>query len=549
MTSRILALTVLCMPCALAPAQDSAQGPPATGLVGLAELLRDADLDPASPPPIGTPPAEVGSDALLRAPELVVLAHPEAIEMFPLRSGAILWGAVVEHDPSGVLLQRLDTGGQVRLPWSLLEPSVEQDLRLRFGYVDLEQEDVFVLADRIPLVDGSELIGIVQHTAGGVLHVKQETGVLLLPAARIGGPITGIEVPARSLFTREELYEGKRAELAASLATEGPEQHAALYDLGVWSERISDYAHAVEAYEQVPVGARGEFADFAARLERSRAKAKVQEQVDFLDEARFLAARDRYAEALDRLAEFPNRWSRSPLLDDWNRTVKQVEQDRDRELAERVHRRWFYWTSRLARQTARNENLEEVREWCQEAFPAEIAAKVAEDVDELVENITAEQVRAVFAERPIRSTRRATYGIGTWLLGRDDALAGLEVEEEELAALSDLDQERQQLLERIQRYQQNQQALARRSGDEGLDPQAFWAAWTLNGRSQWITAFYAENGGDFDVTSVSLLPHDDCAGTGHREIYRSTPDGDVRRILITDEECGGLGVKRRVTYR
>lgn len=515
-----------------------------------ADLLSAAGLDPSSPPPVGTPAGEFGSEGLLELPQLPVLAHLDQLEMLALRDGSILWGAIAEHAPSGLVVQRLDTGGILDLPFELLDPRIELELRTRFGYVDVIADEIFVSADRIPLVGGDELIGVIQHRSSGVLHVKQETGVVLLPAERIAGAITQLQVPARTLFTREELIEQERVRLLPGLESTGEARSAALFELGVFAERISDHRSAAEAYGAIPEADRGRFADFEASLARSRAKAEVQEQVDFMDDATHLARRGKFAEALASLAEFPNRFSRSPLMEDWGRTMRRVEQDRDRELTSFVSRRWFTWTARLTREGARLESFEQAREWVDEELPDAIADAVALECQGFLVGIDGMRVRAVFADRRRPSVRRASYGEGTWMLGRDDAVAGKLVEkEEDEGPVSDRDAERQALLERIDRYQRNTEAVSRGGSDADLDPEEAWTRMSLQNRSQWLTAYYAENGGDFDVSSVSLLPHRDCAGLGYREMLDANLAGESRRRLILDPNCGGLGVTRRVSYR
>lgn len=514
------------------------------------ELLAAAGFDPAAPPEVGTPAGEFGAEGLLGLPQLPVLAHPRALEMLTLRDGSILWGALAGHRPEGVTVQRLDTGGILELPFELLDPRIELELRTRFGYVDTVTEEVFVSADRIPLDGGGELIGIVQHRANGVLHVKQETGVVLLPALRVAGAITKLQVPARSLYTREELVEQERTRLLVQLESEGEVRSAALFELAAFAERVSDYRTAAENYDAIPEADRASFADFEAALARSRAKAKVQEQVDFLDDAVYLSKRERFARALEVLGEFPGRYPDSPLTDDWLRTVRRVENDRDRELSTFVTKRWFTWTARFAREGAKLETFEQTREWVDEQLGDLVADAVAGEAQDFVEGISGTQVRAIFADRRKPASRRASYGKGTWLLGRDEALAGKLVEpEEEEVAVSDRDAERQALLDRIERYQRNTQSLGGASRDADLEPEDAWKRMNLSQKALWITAYYAEQGGDFSVVSVTLLPHRDCAGLGYREILESSVSGDTRTRLELDPYCGGLGVTRRVTYR
>src|SRR5690349_16764151 len=72
-------------------------------------------------------------------------AGPEVL-MLQLRDGAFRFGTIQSHDAEGFLFTRLDNGGVARLPWSLLDPRQSDELRRRFGYVDLAGEEITMMA-------------------------------------------------------------------------------------------------------------------------------------------------------------------------------------------------------------------------------------------------------------------------------------------------------------------------------------------------------------------------------------------------------------------
>ncbi|MFT5080439.1 MAG: hypothetical protein ACI84E_001095, partial [Planctomycetota bacterium] len=83
------------------------------------------------------------------------------IKMLKLRDGSILWGDIEAHTEADLMFHRRDTGGIVNLPWSFLDPGQEHELRLAYGYIASDYQEEMISAERIPLVDGTELIGVI----------------------------------------------------------------------------------------------------------------------------------------------------------------------------------------------------------------------------------------------------------------------------------------------------------------------------------------------------------------------------------------------------
>jgi len=151
-----------------------------------------------------------------------------------------------------------------------------------------------------------------------------------------------------------------------------------------------------------------------------------------------------------------------------------------------------------------------------------------------------------------RRSKRATYGVGTWILGGDVARA--KVAEEEAAPeekTSGRSTERAKLEDRIERYMRNQSVTTADSGREGEDPQEFWESWTGIGRAGWITAAYAEQSGEMTVVGATFRPCRECGGTGFYEVMNmgGTGSGNNSSRLFKCELCHGVAIIRRVSYR
>lgn len=477
-----------------------------------------------------------------------------------LREGTVLFVDVEDHDEESLSVRRMDTGGRVRLPWSRVDENQERSLRQRFGYLDIVSEELFVPAERIRTRDGREVVGVIVQRTENAMHIKTAQSLMVLPLMRIAGPATPTSAPALDVYTREELYRSKVLELGSQLELEDASGAAAHWDLAQFCERILDFRHAAEHYRRTaeldPDYRPQDRPAIQARAER---KALAQDQVDLLADIRTQRARNNFDRALALCTAFAELYPDSPLLEDLATARSGVERARERELEKEVVKKWHYRAGRTAAVLAREPDLQKVLDYLDEGFSKDVLAAVTEDLRPILADIDEGRTLGLWSKREGGRVRRATYGIGTWLLGEDKALAGLVDEDESDKPASERESARSTLQRRIRRYLDQQRAAARASGgDTGADPDAFWATWSLPGRTQWILAHYAENSGDMRLRSVTPQTCSECAGKGVREVTFSTTGassyggdasgGSVTRLLAC-QTCQHIGIVRRISYR
>lgn len=472
-----------------------------------------------------------------------------ALEMLHLREGGILWAQIEEHDPEEFTVRRLDTGGIATLPWSRLDPAQELEFKRRYGYVAVEVEELTVEASVVPLADGSELVGVIELETPDALHIKSETGLLVLPRERVAGTVTTTRVPARDVYSRQELYEQERGALALDLLGTGQAAIDANVALAQYCERILDYVNAVQHYAAaIELGSDDE--RLGGWLAAAESRAEAQSQVDALDDIDRLRRRGEYPGAMDALANFTDTWPNSPLVTDLVKLQRKVESDRERDALRLTRDRWFYWLGKAIRDAAKEMSYEQAEAFAQEQLGQVVLAQVTADVQEIWPEVSPAEVRDLFERRTGSRIRGASYGDGTFLLGKERATAKpQEEEEEEASPLSGLDQQRQELEERMRRFLENSRRSAGGSADPAVDPEQFWAGWSVSGRTYWITAYYAEFSGDLEFVRATVAPHGECGGTGYIEVISSGAGGGMQRRLVPDPLCGGVGVKRSVKYR
>jgi hypothetical protein len=472
----------------------------------------------------------------------------ETAEALHLRDGSIHWGAIREHDADGIDFQRLDTGGMVRVRWELLDPVQTDDLKKRFGYVQVSAEELRIDADLLELDGGEEVIGRIVSREGSDYLVKTGGNLQLIPKARVTGIQSGLSVPALDVFTREEIY-------AQYLEQASPDSAADQYALAETCEKILDYAHALEHYLAAktldPTFKKDEI---DATLERVGVSAAQQEQIDYLRDIDTLRKKGLYDDAVEHAMAFATKWPGSPLIPRAKGIETQLQEARWSAIVEFVRKRWYERILQLAHKAALDKTYEQAVAYAQEEMGQELRKLVLEDCQKkFSKKIDLAQIEQAWKSRRKGRFNPASYGVGTWLLGEDAALKGKE-EEKEKAPTTEKDAERVKLEEKIKRFlaNQEQQRKAKNRAEEAEDFEAFWAAFSIGGRSQWIQAYYAEYGGDVEVGAKPFFEFcRDCGGTGVREvIYLGGTEGSQSGTTIQRcQRCMGLGVVRKVRYR
>ena len=499
--------------------------------------------------------AQWGQEGATPAPlqeELFAIPAPPAAEdvmMLKLRDGRIQWGAIGEHDTFGFLFQRLDNGGEVRVPWSLLDPGQSDQLRMDFGYVEVEAEEVYVDAERLLLEGGGTVEGVIVSREGDSFLVKTDGNLQMVPKRRVRGIESGVRLPALDVYGREELYTQFSSEADESSAT-------SQLDLARRCEGILDYTNAVKHYEAaVALGLTEDLPKVQGMLASARIKADNQEQIEYLRGADRLRKRKRFDDALALLQAFPTKYAGSSLVPDARSQEAKLLLDRDEAAKALVRSRWKYHTRKLTREAARADNFEAARTWATEEASQAIAGQVLADVqDRVTSAISEDDVLRLWEERDRGRYESSTYGLGTWLLGEDRAGAnGDNPAAAAESAVSAVDEQRKAIEDRIKRYLENQKISRRNqaSDDEEDVAQTFWEDWTVNGRSLWLMSYYLEESGDFEIRPrASLKPCKTCGGLGALQLLvTGTVLSGETASVASCPVCRGVKVTRRIYFR
>jgi hypothetical protein len=492
-------------------------------------------------------------------------ARQESLTMLRLRDGSILWGRVVEHDPDSLVYLRADTGGRHRLGWGLLDPVEEKELKAGFGYVDVVADELMVPAEVLTTTDGVQYVGVVLQRSGDAILVKTASATVPVPKSRLAGAPTPTMVPAREVYTKDELHAQKLAEVDLATA-------AGRVELALWCERTLDFARAVENWSKAAELDPTHRADEVANgLVRAGEKAMRADQIEWLANVDALVARKRFDEALTAAEAFAGKFPDSPLRPDAKRALDRAAKARDRWIAERAWSLWNAQVGKAARELSVRATLAEVLAALEGKFKEDVLAGVVKELGKSTKEATPEVVTRAFASRRKERWLRASYGQGTWLLGKDRAFKGGSDEDEpKQVPVNERDAERLELEQRLARFIENQQ-LARSTqagpGEED-ERETFWAELPSTARQNWILAYYAENGGDFELAPKPLLSAcRECGGTGTRQmsLVGANPAGNAANqqgggrggagaaqatdTFVECAGCHGIGIVRRISYR
>jgi tetratricopeptide (TPR) repeat protein len=474
--------------------------------------------------------------------------------MLRMRDGSIQWGTIANHDPDGITFVRIENAGQVRVPWSVLHPEQEKELRLKYGYVDLSSDEVMFEADRLVLVDGSEVIGLIIDRTPDTLIVKRAGTTAIVPKNRISAASTTALVPALELYTKEELYNRE-------LSNTNPNDAESNFKLGEYCERIFDFAHAGQHYKRAQeLDAKFRPDDVRVAIVRAEEKSKAQVEIDYLSQVELLLSRKKYDEALARADAFKEKFPESLLLPDAKRKHDRIVKARERDLTDHIMNSWYTWAGRIAHEASLKMTHEQALAYLDEGMKRDILDKVTKDAQRISKEASSDNVRKMWLARHKVRWYHASYGLGTYLLGKEAALKGEQSDAPKQAPTNEKDKARADLADKIARYMQNQEMArkAQSKQEQSDDREAIWKDMGAGGRTQWILAYYAENSGDMENSKKPMLDNcHECGGTGTREVVvsgsnaqKSTKGGkDSSMGAIECPACHGLGRIRRISYR
>ncbi len=484
--------------------------------------------------------------------------------MLHLPGGGVAVGYLLEHDVTGLRFQVARHGGVVQLPWEQLHNKQSESLRKRFGYIAEEAEELLIGVQRLVLVTGQEVIGVILDKEGQNFLVKSGGNTQVVPKNRVVSINDGGQVPALEVYKTAELYTQGLAQLS-------PASAESQIQLAEYCESILDFPHAVLHYTAAVALRKGseDTGPWQLAAERAGVKALQADQLERLREIDRLRRRSLFPQALEKLAAFRATYADSPLIAEANKSEALIIKTQKRVTQETAVKRWYYRATQLSRELARNTEggFDAVLARMDGEFANSLRVAVTRDLQSLAPGIEEASVEDLFREAKRRRYRAATYGSGTWLLGSDRAQAGLDDSKQKdprkAQGSAQPDSAETEFQKRVQAYLDNQRRQARASQRGNADEQAgrdfTWISMSLDARAMWLLAYYAEFGGVFEAQPGIAHLCRQCGGSGALEsLNAGLPQNAGGRGGVSGASgprierctlCHGEQIVRRVRYR
>lgn len=479
-----------------------------------------------------------------------LLAAAAPAQPIQLEDGSLLLARVQDVHDEGLVVERLDVGGVLRLRWSQLSRASQQRIKQAWGLSTDDESEVLVPAVAIDYATQgggrASVVGRIVEETPTHIHVRRKGITYPVPRAGIKRR-TALQVPASEIYTKDEFYNAKLAEISPG---DDADKHILLAD---WLMRVRDYARA-EAHlkKAVELGNSKQPQVLEGKLCRVQLFREAAEERALLDEIGVARARRDFARGRQLIAQFEERFPDSKLRAEFEREKQRFEKFRERYLVARVAEIWgrAVWT--MARRKANDATVAfaQAREYAETQMGKDVRERVAK-----VLNLDAEEVDRLWAKRleygSIARSERIAYGVGSWTLGPDAIVKGTKQGEAEARPTSKNSSESRRI-ERIKRRIQEAlersrraQARARGAKTEVYTEEDWWKEAKPEERALWLRAYYVEFGGDYRIEKAYVVNCLTCGGAGKLSVIGST--GKEQKVECPT--CHGTRFRRVIRAR
>jgi hypothetical protein len=438
-----------------------------------------------------------------------------------LNSGEVLVGEILEATTEGLSFRRADTGGVVDLEWTDLTALHAARIKRLQGLVAGDEEEPMVEADLIvfalPGAPPERVVGTIEEQTATTYKIRRKNGPLEIKRSTIK-ELRRIEVPVAELYSPNEWYEKKLAEIAPA---NDPDKHVLLAEQ---MQRAANWDRAFEHLQKAQeLGGGRHVSVLPQMLSRIKTLRESAAERDLLARIRVMRNRGEFAKADELIEEFRQTYPQSRIQGDFDAEVKRVEGSRERDLAIRLRQNWdrtvrFVAVAKIAE---RGLTLAAARAYAEEQMAADVFDKLSRMVETTPE--IAKQLFARRAEFGKTPTELCTYGIGSWLLGPERVVAGTKMEGDGkgngAGAPSQADQELDRMVRRLReaaeraRRAASSRAQQNPGGEEETDEQ-WWKEAPHDDKESWLRAYFYEFGGQMEVAVATATACHNCGGRG-----------------------------------
>lgn len=433
-----------------------------------------------------------------------------------LKGGRVLVGEILDVSAEGLSFHRLDNGGLLELRWEDLASESAVRIKHLKGLLVEDEEEITVEADVIRYsVQGSaqdEVVGLVTSKTADRFFVERK-GVVLPIARRSIKSISKRQVPVYEVYTREGYYALKNAEIAPG---DDADKHILLADV---MRRVGDFMasqkHLLEAQR---LGGGHQRSRLQPMLSRLKILMESEAEREVLKEIRILRNKKSFVRAMEKIAEFRERFPNSKLQVDFEREQRRYAKAREQHMIGQVYQRWSRTLLSVARDKATSDQLtlSSAKDFVENHMAGEIFAKIAESL-----KIETSEVEEFWQQRHKHGRRRAdlfSYGVGSWVLGEAEIISGTKLDaaaEKTGSRSSESRGEWERITRKLEENRKRSRKAARRNrGGKQESDEQWWRRSSGADRQFWLRAYFAENGGQMELSRAFLQECVTCSGNG-----------------------------------
>lgn len=490
------------------------------------------------------------SSLLLALIALGALGAPARGEIVRLNDGTLVHCEIVDFDEAaGITVRRVDTGGRLSLRWDHMPASEVKRIRASRGFTGEEPEPWLVDVVHLVLRNGTTESGMLLDGPSDVYVLQRKTGVDSFPRNFVKTVETG-KAEGLEFYRPEALYAVMLEELGQPVDALGHFELARACEGAGLYERARDHYAAVREFDP-------EFKQdlIPTRLARVEIKIEDAEETAVLDDIRNRLYRKDFELALAMVAQFRDDYPGSRQRNELDGLEGEIRSAKRAHHGRAIVSDYFSKLERRLAYVARDEGM--TLDVAQEIAQTETHDAI---VDELADDyqLTIDTVQELWDARRGGSPRSAFYGSGTFILGKDKALefGRFEDDEDDESAVVDGEVEAEDayadIVEKVKKQREARAAEQRGAGrggaavaDEGPDPDEWWDAAPREDRIKWLTAWYAEFGGQLKVLEARGRDCRTCDARGYVETFNE--DGELERL--TCPTCKDIKFERLVKFR
>ncbi|MEZ5962746.1 MAG: hypothetical protein R3F56_02755 [Planctomycetota bacterium] len=450
-----------------------------------------------------------------------------------LQNGRLLVGEVTNVTGEGLVLNRVDTGGVLQLRWDHLSAESAAELKRAFNISVEDDAEVMVEADVLTFVAPTggveEVIGKHVGGDGDVINIRARGLVVPVPKRTLNSWIKR-PVPALSVYTKEELYLAKLAEVAPG---EDADKHILLADVLV---RVGDYERAEQHLKRAQDLKNSKQPQaLRAKLERVKLYKEAAGERSLLDKIKTARARKDFVRGREWIKDFETKYPKSNLIPELNAEKQRFEAARERYYVARVFEACNQLVTTVAKSKCAESGvtLQAVRDYAQSGMGKEIRKRVAERL-----TIPATEVEELWGKRVTsgvaQGSTQFSYGVGSWVLGDREIIKGTQQAKADAAGgkqKSQQEQRDERLQRKIQEFLRRSQEAQKNAGSAPKEEtdEDWWKSASPDERVNFVRSFYAENSGDMEVVSAHVSPCRTCGAEGFLAVLGSA-GGDEKKI-------------------